>query len=497
VTRTEAPTRATRDAQAQPDAPRTRAVGRMVIHGAPLEFRELCRRAVPLDTKFLVLDLDRTLHLGRNMGELLGWEVCAHHAYGREGLAAAEHRRSQGRFFLDRRRPLAALRYLLVGLRMWALPGLFYLLFGKIAERVELLRRWIFRAFGSEPVAAVQRVPQTALLHHLSALPAAELQVLARRVWDRHVDDLVVEREDVEWLRARCPGIEIVIASASPKPIVQVAAEALGVDDAVYSSVEEHDGWFSAPFRPPLSVLSPEVPRRLSGPSVTHINSSRAKIDRLHARYPELADPATVSVGITDTGYGEDHCWIDHFTHVVDVNSSSPFPPFVSASSPLREIHSAAVLTRRERGRRALGDARYVDPRRSPRPDRDLAFTARELTDRLAETAAEVERIARGIAECANLVAPAQERLQRRLDGWARRIERVVERFNAAAARERGALLARLRGQLRGEHAVRRELTRLERPIAELRCALSGLLAAARAALGGNRDAPHAGRARR
>src|SRR5689334_1777181 len=110
----------------------TRLADRLVIHGEPIDFRELCRRAVPTDARYLVLDLDRTTHLARNLGELLGWEVGAYHAYGPDHLAAAEARRKPGRFFVDRRRPLAALRYLAIGARMWAYPGLFYLLFGKI-----------------------------------------------------------------------------------------------------------------------------------------------------------------------------------------------------------------------------------------------------------------------------------------------------------------------------------------------------------------------------
>src|SRR5689334_15617337 len=173
-------------AAAPADAPRTRPADRLIVHGEPLSFRELCARAVPPDARYLVLDLDRTLHLGRNMGELLGFELAAHHAYGKEALAAAEPRRSPGRFFLDWRRPLALVRYLWLGAGMWALPGLFYLVFGKVAARFAVLRRFVYRLFGSEPVVAVQKVPQTTLLHHLSAVPGAELTALARRVWDRH-----------------------------------------------------------------------------------------------------------------------------------------------------------------------------------------------------------------------------------------------------------------------------------------------------------------------
>jgi hypothetical protein len=456
-----------------------------VVHGDAIDFRELCRRAVPAGTKYLVLDLDRTVHLARNMGELLGWEVAAWHAYGPDHLAAAEPRRGPGRFFLDRRRPLAALRYLAVGARMWAFAGLYYLLFGKLPSRFAAGRRWTFRAFGPDPVAAVQRVPQTALMHLMSDVPSAVLRVLAQRVWDRHACDQVVERADLDWLRARCPGIRIVIASASPEPTVLVAARALGVDDVVFSTVEEHDGWFSAPFQLQPSFWR-SAPRRLSAPSRTRINSSRAKIESLKARYPDLDDPATIAVGITDTGYGEDHCWLGHFTTVVDVNSPTPFPPIVDAASPLREIHSAAVLTRREKVRRATGDARYLDPRRPPRAPADVVVTAGERPGPVAAIADDVERLARALDERESGIAPTRERAAERFEAGIARIEELVRSFNEAPAAERPRLLAELRRRLRENRAIRRELARIERPLSEVACSLTRRLADAREAVTGS-----------
>jgi hypothetical protein len=480
--------RSTMNARTHSSPRRTRVAERLVIHGEPVDFRTLCLRTVPVNARYLVLDLDRTLHLARNMGELLGWEVVAWHAYGPEHLAAAEARRPRGRFFIDWRKPLAALRYLLIGARLWAYPGLFYLFFGKLPGRFELGRRWTFRQFGSDPVSAVQLVPQTALLHQLSAIPASTLRLLAQQVWDRHAGDQVIERSDLEWLRARCPGIRIVIATASPQPIVEAAAEALGVDDVIFSTVEQHEGWFSAPFllHP---ALSRQLPRRLSGPRETRINSSRAKIENLTARHPDLADPATVSVGMTDTGYGEDHCWLGHFTRVVDVNSSSPFPPFVAASSPLQEIHSAAVLTRTERDRRAAGDLHYADARRPSREPYDRVFTGAELSERLAEVAERVEQLARRREERDEKLAEARERIAQGLEPLMTRIDAVVRRFNEAAAEQRPALLAELRRELRLSRTLKRELARLERPVAEITCAMTGLFSSARAALGGNRHA--------
>ena len=51
-----------------------RVVHRFVDHGAPLSFRELCARVLEEETDYLILDLDKTTHLGRNLGELLAWD---------------------------------------------------------------------------------------------------------------------------------------------------------------------------------------------------------------------------------------------------------------------------------------------------------------------------------------------------------------------------------------------------------------------------------------
>jgi len=75
-----------------------RPVERFVDHGEPLAFSELHVRVLPTDTRFVVFDLDRTIHLGRNIGELLGWELCAYQTYGPDTLARMEERRGASRF---------------------------------------------------------------------------------------------------------------------------------------------------------------------------------------------------------------------------------------------------------------------------------------------------------------------------------------------------------------------------------------------------------------
>jgi hypothetical protein len=394
------------------DTARTRLVESFWMAREPITFRALCERAVPPETRLLVLDLDRTLHLGRNMGELLGWEVNAHQAYGRKYLDALEPRRAIGRWYLERAHPFGALRYLWGAFRVWGPPGFFYLLWLKLAGRVALLRRRSYLRFGPEPVSVVQRVPQYVLLRQLASLPDELVRELAARVWARHRQDLVVEREDVAWLRQRCPGIRVVLSSASPQQVVEAASAELGVDEVI-------------------------------GSALHRINSGRAKLETLRARFPHLLGaPGVMTVGISDTGYGEDHSWTEAFTHVVDVNSTSGFPPIVTACSPLRRVFSAQLLTRAEKDARARGEA-WLDPRRRPASGGD----SREL----------------GAAELRALLAPvrsAAERLARELDTRQRQLGAVLERTRAECAAVDRALEAAVGEALAASRKHRRTLLR-------------------------------------
>lgn len=371
---------------------RVRLVDSIWIGRTPLGFREVCERAVPPDTRLLVLDLDRTLHLGRNMGELLGWEISALHGYGPAYLSELEPRRAAGRFFLDRRRPLATLRYLWRSGRVWLPPGLHYFLWCKLAARVAPLRRLGYARFGPEPVRAVQRVPQDVLFAQMASLPPGTVRELARRVWARHAPDQTVEREDLEWLRRRCPGLRVVLSSASPREMAEVAGEALGFDEVI-------------------------------GSEPGRINGGRAKLAELRARHPELGAPGVTTVGVSDTGYGEDHCWTEAFTHVVDVNSTAPFPPFVPERSPARAIFSARILTRAEKEARSRGEA-WLDPRRRGTAGGAREFRGPELEALLAPVRAAIERfgaaadLSAGRLEYA--VGRALERARRQLERqWA------------------------------------------------------------------------------
>jgi hypothetical protein len=409
------------------------------ITATPIAFRDLCERAVPRGTRLLVLDLDRTVHFGRNMGELLGWEISAYKGYGPSYLTELEPHRPPGRLYLARRRPLAALRYLGSAFRVWVPPGLFYLLWCKLAAHLDPLRRRSYLRFGPEPVQAVQRIPQYALLREIGSLPEEVVRELAGRVWQRHRHDLIVEREDLAWLRQRCPGIHIVLSSASPREVVGIASAALGVDEVIGSS------W-----------------RR--------INGGRAKLEELRARYPDLLGvPGIVTVGMSDTGYGEDHCWTEAFSHLVDVNSTTGFPPIVPASSPLRAICSAQILTRAEKDARARGEE-GLDPRRGASAVQGIReFGARELEALLAPVREVAERLASEIETARRRIGDTLERAAAELAALDERLDAVAGGGAVAAPEARRAVRAVVEGRL----SAQRALARRARPLSEVTFALA------------------------
>lgn len=445
-----------------------RIIDELTVHGAPIDFRELAMRAIPGDARTLLLDLDRTVHLGRNMGELLGFEICAHHAYGPTRLAELEASRKPGRLALDWERPMNLLRYAEVGARMWARPGLYYFFWGKLAAQTAGLRRLAFDALGREPVRAAQRVPQTALMHHMAELPLPTLRDLAARVWRRHTEEQVITREDLAWLRRRCPALRVVLTSASPQPMLEIAADALGVDEVIYSRIEEREGWLSAPAaRHEMFDPSP-APRRISPPSALRINAGPAKIEEIERRSPEALRGE--SVGLSDTGYGEDHCWAEHLAHVIDVNSTSPFPPIVGASSPARSIHSASLLTQAERASRDAGAIRFDPRRREVATHGPVTLAGDALAPALADLMRELEELhaRRGAAERGAETAEAEHALA----FIEREMELAVYDYNHGV-RDRAAALADIDALAAAERRALRALARAERPISEVACALA------------------------
>jgi hypothetical protein len=262
--------------------------------------------------------------------------------------------------------------------------------------------------------------------------------------------------------------------------MLEIAADALGVDDVVYSAIEERDGWLSAPAWRSRMFLPARAPRRISPPAALRLNVGRAKIDEIERRFPGALDADAGAVGITDTGYGEDHAWAQHLARVVDVNSTAPFPPIVGAASPLRAIHSASVLTRAERVARDAGRA-WLDPRRKHAPARGpVRLEGGVLELALAGALAEVEALLVRQDEAARACAAEVEQAEATLREVEARVARAVDGYNEAAGEARPEALARLDALVADEAHARRALARAARPIGEVAHALAATLDRAR-----------------
>lgn len=465
------------------DGHHARLVDALSIHGEPLTFQALLRQVLTPRTRYLVLDLDGTTHLGRNLGELFGWEMSATVCYG-DGYLERARSRKPGRLYFDWSKPLSLMRYVARGGRLWAVPGLAYLFGVKMGMRSALVRPWLYRFFGPEPVGTIQQLPRTALVHQMGDLPLHTLQYLAQCVWDRLADDQVITRADIDWVRREFPGVRVILNSASPQPVLQVAAAALGADDHFSTSIGDEGGYYQSPYQQHWWYLRWKSPRRIAPPSGFDQNAGIRKLENMLVRYPDFVDPDVETVGISDTNYGEDHSWTNYFSKVADINSQAPFSPIVSARSPLREVHSAIVLTQKEIAARAGGAAAYLDPRRKAVAARaERRFQRDELGKRLLWSLQSVEELAGRYHEAAQASQEESAALaesSRRID---ENLELATARYNESGPAERLKALRALRRELAQASRLAIQRRRRVRPLAQLTCALATELAAARAAL--------------
>ncbi len=458
-----------------------RQVARQVVHASPLGFRELCAAAIPSSTRFIVLDLDRTLHLARHMGERFGWELGAYRSYGPSYVDELAELRRRGGMWAR----LSASRHVVEGARVWAYPGAYYLLWGKLAARHPSTQRLRYQRFGESPYTAIQALPTIALMHELAGMGLGNAGRLADRVLDRFSGQQIFDASDIDWLRQRYPGVRIILSSASPRPTVEAAARRLGIADWECAEIEVHRGRYSAPFQLSPLYSRRTLPDRITPPRHYRVNAGRAKVDRLLERYPALAAPGAEVVGITDTWHGEDHSWADVFTRVIDVNSRAPFSPLVNADSPLQAIHSAHVLTFAERERRASGDATYVDPRRRKYLP---SWCGGELRPSLANyavhaIAGEVEHLAAHRRALVDAGRHDWARLEARIDDAYAAIEAAVDDYNLAPHPLRGRRLAAVNRPVRAHQQLLRQLLRAQRAASEIALAIDERRAAARAAV--------------
>lgn len=434
-----------------------RLVDRIVLHGET-DFRSVCRQVLTPQTRYIVFDLDRTIHHGRNVGERLGWEMTALEGYGRSYLDAARKRTDGSRFYIERGNLTGFFRYWAAGLSRWALPGLFYFLSVKVAHNYRPSRRMLYALFGRDPVDAVQSVQRLVLLHQMAAIPEADVRVLARELWRRLAPHQVIRPEDIAWVRENYPQAKLILSSASPQPVLDAARDTLGFDGAFCTEIESVDGYYSAPTEAPF-VIGARIPRRIAAQYWD--NASERKVHRLLQAYPDLGQVETV--GFTDASHGEDHAWAEHFHVVVDVNSPTPFAPIVGGASPLREVHSAVLLPG---GTQKAQPGSIFDRTRLEKLLEREAHLADAVTSRYQQLQSALEDKGRDLRE--KLVAAGRE------------LETAVAEYNASVGRARMVAFKKIRRAVNARHAVEKLQRKLEAPLARMAYERETLLRTAR-----------------
>lgn len=428
-----------------------RLVERYRVIGQARPLIERVPDIVPRDTRFVVLDLDRTVHLGVTIGELLGWEILTD-----PGLRRPRDAGPPVPFF-TLRRPLDSAVNLARGLRDWGLAGLMY------AGTVRLGNRWprwdglLARQLGADYVDVVQSLMRGVLMAQASSFSEGELSIFAERAWRRTLDRLVIDRAVVERIREHCPDLEaVILSSASTAPTVAHAARQLGVDSWVASSSERHDedgrSLYAAPASLPRWLV--RGPRgTLSRPGALFHNSSTGKVRLLHMHHPELFAAGSVTVGISDNNFGEDRLWPDYFTHAVALNSRHPFSPFVGRRSP---CESVTVLDAAPTG---AGECPAPAPTWHGALEERL-FEGRELASRVgAQRQERLRSLAVALrAARASVRSDALASSRRELVALRSRFAGLVDSYNASVEKERRVAGRELRRLARRLRAVKREV---------------------------------------
>jgi hypothetical protein len=302
-------------------------------------------------------------------------------------------------------------------------------------------------------------------------------------VWERHHDDQVVTREDLAWLRKRCPGLTVILSSASPQPVLEAAARHLDVDHIFYTRVEEHNGFLSHPASA-YGRSSGKIPRRISPLEKQQVNSREIKVQELEKRFPDIFKPSTRSVGITDTGYGEDHCWANHFDVVIDINSTDPFPPIVKTTSPCQHIHSAEVLSRKENAALAMGLREFRDKRRPLETSAHAQeYQAENLENLLGQQLNKLNRLSQRFKEREHLLNQQLSSVTKTLEEAQMQLDRIVTEFNCTVGPDKKRVFSAFRRHVRSAQRISSRLTKRLRPLALLNCQISNVLEETRMAL--------------
>jgi hypothetical protein len=413
---------------------RFRAVESYVVHAGCAPLAERITELVPEDAQYVILDLDRTVHLGVTIGEQLGWEA----------LAAASDTPDDAPLdpFFSWAHPLRSGRNLALGLRRWGLAGAIYAATVKLGDRYENWQRLLASRLGAAYVDRVQTMLRHVLMANVAGLTREQVDRCVDRAWRRWQDRQVVTREAIAELRRRRRRLRaVLLSSASTVPTVAHAARQLGVDGYVASEVDlyatERAEVYSAPAGVPLWFRKGR-PEFFSRPGAVVHNAAGNKISLLRERYPEVFAADATAVGITDNNYGEDRTWSEHFAHVVALNSRHPFSPFVPTGSPCRTIQAVDAAPANAGRDAARFEWLGTLPARS--------FDQKTLVDQYG---------GHGLGMLESLVADlrsARARVAEAVDGSTRmrvaslvaRMNEAVERYNAAPAREKPKLATAL-----------------------------------------------------
>jgi uncharacterized protein YukE len=405
------------------------------VHAGCAPLADRITELVPEDAQYLILDLDRTVHLGITIGEQLGWEA----------LTAASDARDDAPLdpFFSWADPIRSARNLALGLRRWGLAGAIYATTVKLGDRYESWHKLLASRLGASYVDRVQTMLRHVLMANVAGLTREHVDRCVDRAWRRWQHRQVVTRDAIDEVRRRRPRLRaVVLSSASTVPTVAHAAQQLGVDAYVASEVDlyptENTEVYSAPAGVPIWFRKGR-PEFFSRPGAVVHNA---------AGNPEIFSTGATTVGITDNNYGEDRTWAEHFAHVVALNSRHPFSPFVSAASPCRTIHAVdAVPATVGRGADRFEWLGTLTPTRLDQRrllDEYGGQDLRMLESLLADLRSARARVAEALDGSARM----------RVAGLVARMNEAVDRYNTAPAEEKPKLATALNRMAREARRV-------------------------------------------
>ena len=444
-----------------------KAVDKYVIYGNPLDFKELCSYLLKPDTKYLVLDLDGTFHKGLNPGVMLGFDLCAYQAYGLDYLETMDDKNRLGSIVLNWKDQAAQSRYAKNGAKRWLLPSVLYYSLARVGWKASPVRKTIRQSLGPHAMDRMLALMRLSLMHQMAGVPSEDVHKLVRSLWKRHGDRQVIEPDDVHWLRRAYPGLTIIVSSASPRALLQVVHEQFPVHDIFATEIETINGKTSSPhWMHPL--FGNRQPGRIAPPPSLRQNAYYNKIKFLYLKYPDFLDPDVHTVGITDTKHGEDYPWSEYFKCVADINSPDPFSPMVSTASPLREIHSAKIRTRRDKEEaRNEEDAQPWDMP-SPMPVfENFEFARQELEEALESELAKAEAIAKKCFEAVPGVVKDLDALSSEVFVREQALENTIIGYNASQGEDRDRYFQRVQEALKQTYRLNRQLNQCMNPVSK------------------------------